>query len=49
MGQTVIDMSKVRMDFFRNEITHYTLKFIDDSFFSKQSDQPDGAQFKNCA
>jgi hypothetical protein len=34
MGQTVIDMSKIRMDFARNEINAATLKIIDRDFFN---------------
>jgi len=34
MGQVVIDMSKIRMDFARNEINAATLKIIDRDFFN---------------
>ena len=33
MGQKVIDMSKIRMDFFRNEIRSDTLRCLDHAFF----------------
>lgn len=33
MGQKVIDMSKIRMDFARNEVSAGTLKILDRNFF----------------
>lgn len=36
MGQKVIDMSKIRMDFARNEINAGTLKILDREFFNQQ-------------
>ena len=35
MGDLVIEMSKIRMDFARNEITGNTLRIIDKSFFQQ--------------
>lgn len=37
MGQKVIDMSKVRMDYFRNDIKGDTLRILDHSFFQALS------------
>ena len=33
MGDTIIEMSKIRMDFARNELTGSTLRIIDRDFF----------------
>ena len=35
MGDTIIEMSKIRMDFARNEITGQTLRIIDWDFFDQ--------------
>jgi len=35
MGDTVIEMSKIRMDFARSEITGQTLRIIDWDFFDQ--------------
>ncbi len=44
MGQKVIDMSKIRMDFFRNEITGATLKCLDPEFINSLSTRPEKKQ-----
>ena len=44
MGQKVIDMSKIRMDFFRNEITGSTLKCLDPEFINSLSTRPEKKQ-----
>jgi len=35
MGDTIIEMSKIRMDFARSEITGQTLRIIDWDFFEQ--------------
>ena len=40
MGQSVIDMSKIRMDFARNQIDAATLQIIDKEFFNQESVRP---------
>lgn len=40
MGQRVIDMSKIRMDFFRDEINAGTLRILDRAFFEKETSLP---------
>lgn len=35
LGDTIIEMSKIRMDFARNEITGQTLRIIDREFFDQ--------------
>ena len=42
-GQTAIDMSKVRMDFARNEVTERSFIILDEQFF-KENTQPDPEQ-----
>ena len=41
MGQTVIDMSKIRMDFARNEVNAGTLRILDRGFFDDGKPKPD--------
>ncbi len=40
MGQKVIDMSKIRMDFARNEVNAGTLRILDRSFFNPNDKGP---------
>ena len=55
MGDVIIEMSKIRMDFARNEISGNTLRIIDKGFFDsivaptndavKSEEQKDGPNF----
>lgn len=39
MGQQVIDMSKIRMDFARNDVNAGTLRILDREFFAQVSNK----------
>jgi hypothetical protein len=47
MGQKVIDMSKIRMDFARNEVNASTLRIIDREFFDVADKAEKGPNFSD--
>lgn len=48
MGQRVIDMSKIRMDFARNDVNAGTLRILDREFFASLSTKKENKNEEAC-